>query len=101
MNKQNRPSFTLALDVHAVNFHPCAPGEPYMSADVTMVLRGTTISRTLVAYDDALEAIRAAITPGAKGVRLKCHFERAKANDEGVSPPEYLVALGLGDAQAA
>ena len=101
MDKTTRPAFNLTFDVDTVGFHQSKAGEPYMSATVTTLLRGTKVTRTLIARDEALDVLKAVVVPGAKGVRIHCRFANLETNDNGTRGSEYLVALGLPNAQAA
>ena len=96
-----KPAYNLSLDVDTVDLKQNTKGTNFLRAKVTVTIRGKSKSRTLVASGEAFEAVRAIVTPGAKGARVRCLFERVEANDNGEQGGEYLVAVGLPVAKAA
>ena len=99
-----KPAYNLTLDVGAVDLKQNTKGTPFLRAKVSVTVRGECKTRTLIASGAAYEAVRAVITPGAKGARVRCLFEHVEANDNGEKGEkggEYLVAVGLPVAKAA
>jgi hypothetical protein len=69
-------------------------GKPYMTARVSLTLRGKTVERTLQMRGKMIAEVGSTLEVG-KASPVRALFERAPANDDNKRGGDFLVAVGL------